>query len=205
MATVNWSAFYPYVAPEVYECPEITMEMAVRDAAAEFCRRSFVWQENLDQITTIKNIADYDLDVPTGTIVEHVLEAICDGKELVGVKLRDLPPNRDTFVGKPAAYSMLFGDQVKIYPIPDTKGTMRLLVALTPSNASTGIDSTIFERYKEVIAHGAKYRLMNVPSKSWTNPALAQYHLTQFMRGIGEARIRTDNNMSHSINMRPIA
>lgn len=199
MATVKWSAFFPYVAPDVYECPEITMEIAVRDAAAEFCRRTFAWQEPLDQVVTIKNISEYDLETPTGTIVEHVLEAICDGRELTAVKLRDLPTNRDTFVGKPTAYSTLFDDQVKLYPVPDAKGTLKLLAALTPSSTATGINSTVFERYKEVIAHGAKHRLMNVPSKSWSNPALAQYHMAQFMRGIGEARIRIDNNMSHVV------
>lgn len=205
MAQVKWSAFFQYVAPDVYECPEITMEIAIRDAAAEFCRRTFVWQEVLDPIVTVKNISDYDLETATGTLVEHVIEAVCDGKELTAVKLRDLPTNRDTFVGKPAAYTLLFGDQVKIYPAPDAKGSLRLIVALSPSSSSTGIDQTVFERYKEIIASGAKHRLMNVPSKSWSNPALAQYHLTQFMRGVGEARIRIDNNMSHSINMRPLA
>lgn len=199
MAQVKWSSFYQYVAPDVYECPEITMEIAVRDAAIEFCRRTFVWQEMLDPVITIKNISEYDLEMPSGTVVEHVLEAICDGRELTAVKLRDLPTNRDTFVGKPTAYSLMFGDQVKLYPVPDNKGLLRLMVALTPSSTASGIDSTLFERYKEVIAHGAKHRLMSVPSKSWSNPAAAQYHMTQFMRGIGEARIRADNNMSHVI------
>lgn len=199
MAAVKWSAFFPYVAPDVYECPEITMEIAIRDAAMEFCRRTFVWQDILDPLTTVKGIHTYDLEVPTGTIVENVIDAICDGRRLTPVKLRDLPTNRDTFRGKPTGYSLVFGDQVRLYPIPDDKGTLGLTVALTPSSSATGIDSTIFERYKEIIAHGAKHRLMNVPSKSWSNPALAQYHMTQFMRGIGESRIRVDNDMSHVV------
>lgn len=199
MAVSKWSAFFPYVAPDVFECPEITLEIAIRDAASEFCRRTFVWQEDLDSITTIKGMAVYDIEPPSNALVEHVIEAICDGRRLTSVKQRDLPTNKDTFQGKPSAYSLLFGDQIRLYPAPDEKGAVYLSVALIPSSRAVGIDNTVFERYKEIIAHGAKHRLMSVPNKSWTNPALAQYHLTQFMRGIGEARVRVDGDMSHVV------
>jgi hypothetical protein len=202
MALTKWSAFFPYVAPDVYECPEITMEIAVKDAAIEFCRRTFVWQEQLDQVMTIKNINTYDLEVPTGSICENVIDVIVDGKRLTPVKFRDLPPNRETSKGKSLAYSLIFGDQIRLYPTPDSNGKMDITAALTPSNSASGIDSTIFERYKEIIAHGAKHRLMNVPSKSWSNPALGQYHMTQFMRGVGEARLRVDNDQSHVVQTR---
>lgn len=199
MAQTRWSAFYPYVAPDVYECPEITMEIAVRDAAIEFCRRAYVWQEELDPINVDQGVHTYDLGVSRGSICENVLEARFDDLKLAPAKVNDLPANRDTYEAKPRAYSMIFGDQVRLYPVPDRAGELKLTVALTPSSAATGIDSTLFERYKEVIAHGAKHRLMSVPSKSWSNPAAAQYHMTQFMRGVGEARIRVDNDMSHVV------
>ncbi len=202
MSAVKWNSFFPYVAPEVFECPEITMEIAVRDSAIEFCRRTFVWQESLDQITTVKGVSTYDLEPAAGTIVEQILDAICDGSRLTSAKTVDLPTNRDSFQGKPKSYSLMFGDQVRLYPIPDNKGTLNLTVALTPSSSSSGIDSTLFERYKEVIASGAKHRLLNLPNKSWSNPPLAQYHLTQYMRGIGEARIRLDGGQSHVISTR---
>lgn len=205
MAQVKWSAFYPYVAPDVYECPEITMEIAVRDAVIEFCRRTYVWQDQLDQIKTVSGVNTYDLELPNGTICENILDVIMDDVRLAPVKFRDLPVNRDTATGKSVVYSLLFGDQIRLYPTPSDSGVMNLTAALTPSNSATGIDSTIFERYKEVIAHGAKHRLMNVPSKSWSNPALGQYHMTQFMRGVHEARVRTDNDQSHVVTSRRFA
>jgi hypothetical protein len=199
MAMVKWSAFYPYVAPDVYECPELTMEIAVRDSAIEFCRRTFVWKEQLDTIMSIKGIATYDIEIPNGTVCENVIDVIHSGKRLAPVKFEDLPTNRDTSRAKPLAYSLIFGDQLRLYPTPDENGKLDITVSLTPSSTATSIDSSLFERYKEIIAHGAKHRLMTVPSKSWSNPALAQYHMTQFMRGVGEARIRTDNDQSHVV------
>lgn len=199
MAVSKWSSFYQYVAPDVFECPQITMDIAIRDSAIEFCRRTQVWQEQLDDIQTIAGVSTYDLGNQSSVIVEQVLEALCDGRILEPVKFRDLPANRDTRTGESTVYSMMFGDQVRLYPIPQSSGKLSLTVVYTPSNSSTGIDSTLFERYKEIIAHGAKHRLMTVPNKSWSNPALAQYHMTQFMRGIGEARIRKDNDMSHVV------
>lgn len=199
MAVTSWSAFFPYVAPDVYECPQITMEIAIRDAATEFCRRAYVWKEELDPINVEAGVHTYDLGASRNVICEHVVEAMFGDQELVSTKTSNLPSNRDTYEAKPRAYALQFGDQIRLYPIPDTAGTLKVTAALTPSSTATGIDTTVFERYKEVIAHGAKHRLMNVPSKSWSNPALAQYHMTQFMRGVGEARIRSDNDMSHVV------
>ena len=199
MAVSKWSSFFPYVAPDVYECPEITMELAVRDSAIEFCRRAYVWREVLDPIAVVEGQASYELGVPNSAIPENVLEVVFDAKKLTPAKFEDLPADRDTYKAKPRGYALTFGDQIRLYPIPDRDGDMYVTVALTPSSSSTGVDSSLFERYKEVIAHGAKHRLMSVPSKSWSNPALAQYHLTQFMRGVGEARIRSDNDQSHVV------
>lgn len=199
MAVSKWSNFFQYIAPDVYECPEITMEIAVRDAAIEFCRRAYVWREVLDPIAVTQGQASYELGVPSSAIPENILEVIFDGQKLAPAKFEDLPANRDTYAAKPLAYSLTFGDQIRLYPIPDRGGDMYVTVALTPSSSATGVDSSIFERYKEVIAHGAKHRLMSVPSKSWSNPAAAQYHMTQFMRGVGEARIRNDNDQSHVV------
>lgn len=199
MAVSKWSAFFPYVAPDVYECPELSMELAVRDSAIEFCRRAYVWREVLDPIQVFEGQATYELGVPNNAIPENILEVVFDDQKLVPAKFENLPANRENYVAKPRGYALTFGDQVRLYPIPDRDGDMYVTVALTPSSSSTGVDSSIFERYKEVIAHGAKHRLMSVPSKSWSNPALAQYHLTQFMRGVGEARIRSDNDQSHVV------
>lgn len=199
MAVSKWSAFFPYVAPDVYECPELTMEIAVRDAAIEFCRRAYVWREVLDPIAVTKGQASYELGVPNSALPENILEVIFDNQKLASAKLENLPANRDTYEAKPRGYALTFGDQIRLYPIPDRDGDMYVTVALTPSSSATGVDSSIFERYKEVIAHGAKHRLMSVPSKSWSNPAAAQYHMTQFMRGVGEARIRSDNDQSHVV------
>lgn len=199
MAITRWSSLFQYVAPDVYECPEITMEIAIRDAAIEFCRKAYVWKEELDPIQVQKGVHTYELGASRNVICEHIVEAFFGEQELVAAKASNLPSNRDTYEAKPRAYSLMFGDQVRLYPIPDTAGVLKITAALTPSSTATGIDSTLFERYKEVIAHGAKHRLMAVPSKSWSNPAAAQYHMQQFMRGIGEARIRSDNDMSHVV------
>lgn len=205
MATASWLDFRPYVAPDVYECPDMTVEVAVRDAAIEFCRRTHAWRVALDPIMTEVGVHTYPLSLSSSTLVEHVVDVVFGTQRLTPAKPEDLSPYISALSSAPRVYSVLASDQVRVYPTPNSVGELKVIVAVTPSSSSTGIDTGIFERFKEVIAHGAKHRLMSVPQKSWSNPQMAQYHFQRFMLGISEAKIRLDHNMSNRVYNRRFA
>jgi hypothetical protein len=73
---------------------------------------------------------------------------------------------------------------------PDLEGNLRLLCALKPTRASTSFPTLLYERYVETIAHGAKARVMLIPKKPYSDPAMGAYHQQMFNGLVAEARIR---------------
>lgn len=69
-------------------------------------------------------------------------------------------------------------------------GSLRINAALKPTRASTTFPTALFERYIETIAHGAKGKLMMIPTKPYSNKELGAYHEGMFNGLIGEARIQ---------------
>ena len=73
---------------------------------------------------------------------------------------------------------------------PSTQGALRVLAALKPTRASTTFPTTIYERYVETIAHGAKAKVMLIPKKPYSDKDAGAFHLGMFNGLIGEARIQ---------------
>lgn len=203
MATVRWNSFFPYVSPDVLECPDITVEIAIRDAATEFCQRTHVWKELSDLVTTQVGESLYDLEPPSGAVVEKILGLQADGEPLEFTRVDHLPRQWTTSTGTPIRAVYETDDQIRLYPTPDEAGDYRAVFVLTPSANSSGLPGRIFERYRETIAHGAKHRLMMTPGKTWSNPSMASYHMSQFMRGVNDAKIRNDHGVSNKVLPHP--
>jgi hypothetical protein len=199
MATLD--SFYPYILPDVQGCPEPTIDVAIRSAAIEFCEKSLAFQRDLDPVTVVKNIIDYDLEPPDQQLVVRIMRMWFKGTEL--------HPVAPDFVSKPEIYNSLFSGADKsasdprhyiqkdertftLYPIPpDTvANALTMRVALKPSRSATTIEDDLFEEYAEVIAHGAKFRLLSMASKPWTNGPAASASLTLFNNGINAAMLR---------------
>jgi hypothetical protein len=65
-----------------------------------------------------------------------------------------------------------------------------LRVALKPTRKATTFDDILFEDYAEGIAHGAKYRLLGMANKPWTNGPAAASALSLFNAAVNVARNR---------------
>lgn len=205
MAMTPWSAFLPYVVPDVYECPTVTVELAVRDAAIEFFRRTHVWKETSDVVRTRAGRAVYDMETPPNVMVETLYEVEFNGRR-TGPARPDGIPGWLRGPGSPVRFTYLHGtDEIEFHPAPADDGEMRMTMVLTPSSTSSGIESFYFERYRDGIVHGAKWKLMMVPGKPWTNPAMAEYHARRFSFEISEARVRADHGASNRVRPRPFA
>jgi len=199
MAT--FSDFYPYVLTEVPGCPEITVDVALRSTLIDFCEKSLVVQRDLDPVSVVKGIIDYDLEPPTGQLVTKLLR--------VWYKSSELQPAAPDNINNAEVYNRLFsGANVErsdprmflqkddltftIYPIPKDTVTNGITAraALKPTRAATVFEDVLFQDYAETIAHGAKYRLLSMASKPWTNGPAANVALAAFNSAVNVARQR---------------
>lgn len=193
--------FYAYVLPEVPGCPEITADVAIRSALIEFCEKSLVVQRDHDPVSVLKGLVDYDLEPPTGQLVVKVLKAWYRSKELDPVAPDNIDKaevyntlfvNADVSQADPRQYLQKDERTVSLFPIPkeSASNALTMRVALKPTRTATAFEDVLFQDYAEIIAHGAKYRLLGMANKPWTNGPAASSALTLFNAGVNVARQR---------------
>lgn len=203
MATVTWQSFYPLILPDVANCPTVTVDATLAAVAADFCSRTQIWREQLDQGYTVSNIAEYDLD---GTaVIESVLWVVCDGIKLTPTDYRVVPHDRLSEVNQPTHYWVVNENILRLFPIPNARYVLNVGVSLKPSRTAVGVEDWIYETWAETIASGAISRLARVPKKEWTDFSLSEVHRKLYERGVAEAEQRDVRNINLTVKQRPIA
>lgn len=212
MAT-NWSAWYDDVIPS---CPGVPLALAtheIRAAAIDFFRRSLAYQVELAAISSVAGQADYTLTSPeANTVIEQVLEVTYNGGEPLTAarRLRDLVAAHGAawrsassatpgyFYVNPQATS------IKLVPKPTTSvtGAILVLAAVKPTLTAASLTSDdLYQQYRLPIAEGAKWRLMRMPRKPYSNPEQAAQSFALFMSASRSALARTMSGLAQSAEL----
>ena len=197
----TYDALFPDVLPEVPGCPSDVALRAIRHTVIEFCEKSLINQVTQDPITLRANLADYDLDAPTGFRVQKVMRAWFGGQELEPVAPDDIvgPDIYNPKIGNytastapPKAYTQKDFSSVSFLPIPNQTypNSITMRVALVPLRDSTQFDDFLYEQWGEYIACGAKARLMLNPGKPYSNPDSAAVNQARYTTALNDARQR---------------
>lgn len=193
-----WSDFYDYVSPDVPGCPQNAQAIALRFAAIAFCEQSLSWSYDHPDVAVVVATPEYPFVPPDSESVVHAITyAEFNGAEIGYEYSKDNIYIYDwrNKTGTPDYVIMRSNlPNLKLIPVPDVAGTLKMSVALKPSLDSTGIDDSIFNEYRDAIVHGALARLMLSPKKPYTDGQLAQYHKQQFQIMTGQAGTRTDRD-----------
>jgi len=199
MSTLN--DFLNDVMPDVSGCTVDIAKHAIRNACIEFCEKSLILQRDHDPVTVVAGIVDYDFDPPANNLVTRIMRAWYKANELTAVapdSIRSSEVYNRLFSGanvvRTDPTSILQKDErtFSLYGIPkDTVANgLTMRVALKPTRAATTVEDVLLEDYAEIIAAGAKARLMMSPNKPYTNPQLAVGHMELFRQGTNVARQR---------------
>ena len=81
------------ILPYVPTCPDSLVESTLRSACIEFAERSKAYVYDLDPITTISGVYEYEFDQPSGTDVHAILWMTYDGDDLDPISPRSLELN----------------------------------------------------------------------------------------------------------------
>lgn len=198
---VAWANFYPYIQPHLPGCPEIVIENHLREAASEFCKLSQIWRYDIDKDYTSRNTAEYDIEVPTRTVLEDILILYLDGLPIKQVSDRhfDLPSMYQN--SRPTAFSIYQDSQIRFYATPDGKYEFEGVAVIKPSSSALDVEDFIYETHGRSIACGAIYRLAMIPAKEWTNPELATYYRAEFYKHAADARSRDTRASGQTVKM----
>jgi hypothetical protein len=181
------------VLPYVPGCSESLIETNLRSATIELCEKSKAYTYDLDPITTVSGIYEYEFDQPTGTDVHQVLWATYDGHDLDPISPRSLELNypdwRDRG-GTPTVYLQKTPDTFWLVPVPNSNNQLLLNVALRPTRTTNSIDTDFSDTYRDAIVFGTIYRLLRIPAKQWTDPMAAADYFNLFQEQVRLAELK---------------
>lgn len=193
------SDFLVDVRPSAAEAPTPSIESEIRRGVIELCRESQIWRQEVG-VELVEGKTDYQLRVTGEGRADNVLKALYiddDNRQMVLQKGRhgDFVAGRESQfpLGGPPRYFTVLPDgaAIRIHPIPDSSGSNPRLIVYTtvvPSRRARTIPDFIANKHHDAIVAFAKWRLLVIPDKPWTDPRMAEYHRRQFYRGVNQAR-----------------
>ena len=183
------------VLPYVPTCPDKVVESNLRSSTIEFCEKTRAYTLDLDPVSTVSGVYEYDFGQPTGTSVHSILWAIHDGNDLDPISPRSLELNypdwRDR-TSTPQIYLQKSPTLFWLVPVPSgsTINAINMAVALKPTRSSNNIDSAFANDYRDGILFGALYRLLRIPSREWSDARAAMDYLALFTEQVRLAELR---------------
>ena len=178
MAT--WADFYPELMPHVVGCPNPTANIALRESARAFFRRTRTWREWLEPEAVMAGVREYDLPLPSGAMVVRIERCTVDGvpmdvlshKEQLSDFVRYEQPDRGLLSRDRAGF---------VLTQLITPGAMVAAeVSLMPTKTGVGIPDDQFAQHAQDIVEGAKHRLMLIPQTPFYNEGLAAVAMNSF-------------------------
>lgn len=188
------------VRPYAPTAPSFTVATHLRDAAAEFCRRTRCWRHVAEQavaapVTLPPNTVWDGLPIAFGVFpaepalavaaISEIEMAWFDGVQLTSIAYTDLRPEDLTAEGAGAPRFITQIDERNVILAPRAAGQLRTSVFLRPSTKNPLVSpdfvpERVADRYGDALVAGAVSRLLMIPSEAWSNPQIAAVHGARF-------------------------
>ena len=201
--TVPYEDFLPYVNQYVPDAGEFVAVDAIKQAAIEFCEKTFVWQYTIPAMDIVAEQSNYVLGTPADTKSVGPIQVYYDTNLLIPKgpdELADIYRMGDwqQVIGHPQYVTRIVKPEVILVPQPneDSPATLHIKTALAPTRDSTEIDSEIFEQYAEAIAWGARARLLAQPRQDYSDKAGSIEALKMFRYEINRVRMQVTKGLT---------
>lgn len=195
--TVTTALIEPYVTPGAPSAPPEEIDQCIRMAAAEFCRRTNVWAEQLPGMVTTAGTETYPLDRPVDCDVHKLLRASVDGLPWRLVTYQEgLRTRQDEGADLGEAAFMDPMGRLHLAPAPSVSGlAIECDAVLVPTLAGTYLPG-LLAPFIEDIADGALARLYAQRGTDYHDPASSEWRRSKFDRRIAVAGLRVARGMS---------
>lgn len=180
----TWDDFSPFVLPYAPGCPDATIEHHVRLAAIDFCRSTFVWQDDLDPLVADGVLTTFTMVCPTDAEVCKLLGVSIKDGVLAPVDAEVVAPMdgaqriRDGHLHPIAFTGDLRG--LVVWPAQPDDAAIVVNVALKPSITAATFPDALFAHHVQDIANGALATILAMPKKDWTDMPAAVIRAGQF-------------------------
>jgi len=193
----------PKVKREAPSCPSFIAVEELRNTIIDFCVNTDIYLSELTLFQTVTGINEYeaaDLDIPTGTELNHIIDFYCERgesndqlseKSLARLEPKSLigtPSLIDAYgKGKPKYYAQRNQEIILFAPTPEKNYSLYALYSLKPTATATTIPNIIVNEYQETIIHGALYRLQMMKDSPWSDVQAADLNKRMYDKGEAQA------------------
>lgn len=202
-----YTALYDDVMTELPGADLPAVLHQIKRTCNDFYERSLYSRETLAGIDVVALTASYTPapSDPSNFDIGKILEVRFNNGSTTGPKKLDPRtkaqldielPNWDTQTGNPRYYTQASLGDITLALIPDTSYAAALIVTIAklPLYAGGGIDDAVFEKFGEGLGLGVKARMMRMPKKPWSNPALAGAYMLEYDREVAGAAMIAARN-----------
>ena len=183
------------ILPYVPGCPDSLVLSHLRSSSIDFCEKSKAHVFDLDPISTVSGVYEYDFDQPTGTEVHQILWMTYNGNDLDPITPRSLELNYSDWRDRssiPQVYLQKNPNTFWVVPVPNVTLSSGLLlsVALKPTRTASSVDTSFSNTYRDGILYGALHRLLRIPSKEWSDSRAANDYFSLFNEEVRQAELK---------------
>lgn len=182
------------------------IDQVVLDTCIDVCQEAKVWIARLPGISVYKDRPVITLPVPEQALLAEIQVLKFNGRpidQLIDTVLDLQDAGWETRTGNCAAgYIHLDTNTIRLVPIPNTEAPRALTgsIAYKPSREATAVPTFLFDRYLDLVVHGAKARLFGMTNKTWADPAQYNRHIAEYERLRNKAK--GDGASRHSTRAR---
>jgi len=186
----DFTELYRRIMPRARGAARPVVDQAIREAAAEFCKRTRLWRGEDEFI--ISEIGEEVVAVPTEAALYEIESARFNGDTLTPISLSRLeetvPRWRELESHAVQWITQTAPDSVRL--VPAAKGTLSLSLTLCPAVSTERLPDFLIDHYADALTDGALADLFMMPAE-YGNPGMAQYHEARFNRALD--RLATAN------------
>ena len=186
------------------EFPAVPKTLALRalsDSVREFCDRSHAWQIWLPDIGVGPGEAVYELILDVGTRATALKEVRLNGARVapVATEWRNLAAT-DSRLSWGNGYFQTQSDAIELVHAPAEAGILKIRAALSLDLGSeiADIPDALISEYGEVLASGAKMRLVRQAGQPWFNPDLVIGYAGPFYLASDRAKARANTALGEA-------
>lgn len=193
-----FSSFTPYVQPDVDGAPLVLIEDAIRDGCRRFALDTWLITSDVT-IPTVDATQSYTVTAATGMEICGIKTISIDGAAPIEPIQEDTAKRYVQAAGTPTGY-WFKNNLLWLYPTPDAVVSLAVEAIIRPTVAATTVDDKFVE-YRDAVAAWAKYTLMSMVGKPWSNPPEAEFFHRVYTQWVGEAKAR-DNTGRSAVDLR---
>jgi hypothetical protein len=191
--SVPFADFVPYIAAYARGAPDDLMAHSARLAAIDFCWRTKALVR--DAYADLQaGVVDYRVELPDSYRLVSVKSLSTDGEALhsegAGAGWNTMGPERFDTSGS-FGYAFCAPDTIYLgcKPTCDVSNGLHLRAVVQPGQDSCDVDRWLYDRYAEVIANGAIYRLLLMARAPWADMRVAEQFRRMNSSGMSAAMV----------------